>query len=341
MRIEEKAPVRYELPFDDFPKLESHFHITFLYSIISGNIGDKYYPWICNQYVNCALDMSGNSVKFLLPEDDNGSMAINLTSYQFIELSKKTYREVIDIPLLFKNIISSGYYINGSFCAKSISDEYLCNSLDGKGDYVMTGYDDLQKVFILKGFNNHNKLKTFYVSYELFISVLLEIQRKVIRLHIWNFNSIEELSVDCNKLAMQLGEYINSSSNSGLKNRIYGVDAIKKLCDNIELQIYSKRSVDELFIKNIFEHKWFMFERIKYLAQMQYIDIKYMRSFDSIYHSFSESLSSLKKYNEAKDVTMSYKAIENIREGLNEEIECITGVINNLITYDGKRKICE
>lgn len=333
MIINNTVPIKFMLPFDDTPKLESHFNITFLYSIISANIGDNYYPWICNQYVNCALDSESENVKFLLPEDDNGSMNINLTSYQFIELTSKTYTDVIDIPLLFKNIISSGYYINGSFCAKIISDQYLCRTASGKGDYLVTGYNDTEKIFVLKGFDREHKLKTFTVPYELYISALLAIPRDVIRLHIWNFNKTEIIEVDKTKLATQLSAYISSSAGDSCSssNKIYGINAIIKLCDIIESKARTQGFIEELFIKNIFEHKWFMFERVKYLTDIGSVSNSHLLGAKRVYDLIMEAYVYTKEYNKTENAAILEKVILCIRDIFEIERGYIPTLINELI----------
>lgn len=260
---------KWSNPFDKNPISCCYPYISFPYSIVHAHSGDEYQKWLCGKYINCYFKPQSVRHKFINSVYDGWSTVQKIFFYQGFNLSKEMLKTLrIDIPFIIKKAILDGAYPYGQ-CSERFVFPGHDISEDTYFDYILTGFDDIRKIFFMTGFSIEHGYRHLEISYSDYVQSLYQNSKKHIVIHLWKYNPNAEYRVDLKVISRDLEDYL-CSKNSITQyedGRLFGLCACSALGEYITQGESVGDSALPLYLRGYWEHKYFMNERIRYLAE--------------------------------------------------------------------------
>lgn len=186
----------------------------------------------------------------------------------------------INIHNLIKNCIDCRIYFYASF------DEFYVphRSAYGKShfhhDFLIYGYDSIQKEYILLGYTDKQIIETTKISFTQFEEAFFLNAVGTENVHLISKKEDFKYDFDLQLVYEMLDDYLNSRNSSErgrmygniLTNRVFGLDIYKYLREYFELLIKSNIHWDIRALHILYEHKKCMVLRLEYLYNNNYID---------------------------------------------------------------------
>ena len=190
-------------------------------------------------------------------------------------LLKEIYQsQKINIVLIIKKFLLNNCYVFGQ-CNRSYVEKNDNIELS-LFNYVVTGFDDINRQFTIYGLNAKENFYCVKIDYETFASALFDTLKPNIELTLWRYNLDACIDFDIQNIAFELEDYINSANrrNHYTEDKEYGIKAIERLGMYFIENSQCKKSRDEVYLKKLLCHKSYMRDRIACLGHHGYIDIK-------------------------------------------------------------------
>lgn len=293
----------FTLPFDENPESCCYPYICFPHAIICAQTStDEYNKWLCGKYINCYYKDKSNGHKFIISVYDNWSGGKKIMIYQCINFSKEIMKKMkVNIPLTIKKLLLNGIYPYGK-CRES----YIVRSDPsdtGLTDYIITGYNDIKKVFIIRLFDKNKELIKREVYYEEYVSALYDNANRNIQIHAWKYNDRAEYSLNFSEIINDLEDYIHSRNSKPQypDNRTFGLQAIEDLKNYFLLQSETGANIDERYLRGYYEHKYFMEQRIKYLCSLNILPSELLECAENVSLMAQQVMNEGKNYNVSQD----------------------------------------
>lgn len=283
--------------------IRSFPHFAFADGLISSNIGNRYNEYLSGKFINFYFDLK--SLIFALVADDNWGVDAGIVTHQKIELYKTSFAACdINIIDIFKKGSQSNLYIYG---------------LRGKkqNKYLVNGYDDNINAFEVWSFDSEKGLFSEWIAYEDLINSLFEVPGKTLGITFWKYNKKHSYALDIRNVTVGIREYLEGISRD--KNRICGLLAFKELSFYCVKQAKSQELLDKRFLLGFVEHKYFMYERIKYLVKKDLMSKTFLQSAQTIVDIATSVENMVDMYNATKKAEYAIKISKIIEKTISLE----------------------
>lgn len=257
------------------PEFVCYNHITFANAIIRANVMEDWQILMLSKYINCYYKEESTDHKFIISMYDHWCTAQKIMQKQSINLLKEIYQsQKINIVLIIKKFLLNNCYVFGQ-CNRSYVEKNDNIELS-LFNYVVTGFDDINRQFTIYGLNAKENFYCVKIDYETFASALFDTLKPNIELTLWRYNLDACIDFDIQNIAFELEDYINSANrrNHYTEDKEYGIKAIERLGMYFIENSQCKKSRDEVYLKKLLCHKSYMRDRIACLGHHGYIDIK-------------------------------------------------------------------
>lgn len=264
---------KWSNPFDENPISRCYPYISFPYSIIRSHSGDEYQKWLCGKYINCYFKPQSVKHKFINSVYDGWSTVPKIVFYQGFDLSKEMSKTLcIDIPFIIKKAIIDGAYPYGQCSERFVYPEHDIPE-DIYFDYILTGFDDVRKIFFMTGFSIKHGYHHLEISYSDYVQSLYQNSKKHIVIHLWKYNPNAEYRLDLKVISRDLEDYLYSKNSIPQyeDGRSFGLCACSALGEYLAQEESFVDPMLPQYLRGYWEHKYFMNERIRYLAGEQVI----------------------------------------------------------------------
>ena len=283
--------------------IRSFPQFAFADALISSNMGNRYNEYLSGKFINFYFDLK--SLIFALVADDNWGVDAGIVSHQKIELYKTSFAACgINIIDIFKKGLQSDLYIYG---------------LRGReqNKYLVNGYDDTINAFQVWSSDSEKGLFSEWIAYEDLINSLFEVPGKTLGITFWKYNKKHSYALDIRNVAVGICEYLEGVSRD--KNRICGLLAFKELSFYCVKQAKSQELLDKRFLLGFVEHKYFMYERIKYLVKKDLMSKTFLQSAQAIVDIATSVENMVDTYNATKKPEYAVKISKIIERTISLE----------------------
>lgn len=173
-------------------------------------------------------------------------------------------------------MLDNGYYVIGHFDEYYVSCKEVYKKQHFDHDYLLYGYDDSKSGFLSIGYTGtFTKYEEFVIKYNEFYDASKYVPVEKLNINLLKPKTQFNYNIDIRSIREQLKEYLDSESKffNNYDKRIYGYNAVKRLCDRIENEIKTNSDIDLRGVRALYELKNFMYMRIIYLNDNGYIKI--------------------------------------------------------------------
>ena len=261
------------LPFEYAPYSLMYHENAFLLGIIQGNATEDITPWLSGKYINCWFNPAVPN-KFDYNALDTYSTQDKILSLQRIDLYADQLPILLgeDILDLFRSMLNMGFYPHGSYNEEYIPGKWSYQKKTYKHDFVLTGYDDIQKEFISAGYLADGKFQRFHIPYENMRQAIATNTAPKLTYRFWKYNQEASYELNMNRLILQLKEYLGSITTMKVytKDKSWGMKAISDLAEHYATCGAQGNSLDIRYTRGLMEHKYFMELRVCYLLKQGY-----------------------------------------------------------------------
>lgn len=286
-------------------------------SIFAANMCEGYKEYMLERFLNFNLDTQ-SFIFALLSEDDWGVNA-GIIIHQKIEIYKTAFAMCgINMVDLFKRSLHSCLYIYG---LRGANQE----------KYMITGYDDSKKAFEVWLFSNQIGLFKEWIGYDELCDSLFDVPRKSLGITFWKYNENHNYKLNLNNVSIGIREYLEGLSKD--KNRVCGLFAIKELSSYCTKQAELQHQLDKRFFDGFAEHKVFMNERIKFLANNNMISVSYVQASQKNTDIANSVVELAKIYNESRKSEAAIKMALLIEESIHLEQEYLRQVLSEMKSF--------
>ena len=262
-------------------------------------------------------------------DSDCDMESITIKNNPYIINSHDPYLFLIN---LMRRKLSEGYYVL-SFCDEYyISQKKRYHKVHNWHDFMLCGYNDVQKYFIGLGYTRDNQFKTYKIPfYELYQAIiwtekngLLNKDSSVAKIEFIKARKDKEYTIKPDVIKEQLENYI-ASKPIETDSYVYGIDAYYRFMNNL------RNKFDIRCIRLIMEHKQIMLQRIEYLNKLCEIDL------DAIYIKYQQivtiaeiAFNTAQKYLLTNNEILIEKIINYLQNIINLEVPLINNLISKL-----------
>lgn len=262
------------LPFKE-PRFICSDKFTAANVIVESNLKEKS-PSLAVHYINCAYDEFESSHKFIITVFDYLARCKNIMHDQGFDMSKEYYLSPgINLVADLKRVISSNFYIVGQ-CNRSYVEPNA--SSDAPLFYFfLTGYDDAKQEFLIHGIDLSKQYISVKIKYDVFVKALFDTNIHSIPLVLWCFWYEANIDDVWSALISEFEDYVYSQNrkvNYGTAK--YGFEAMRCLAEHFKETAYKENHINELYLKKLLAHKYYMRLRIECLAEHKIIDSQWI-----------------------------------------------------------------
>lgn len=266
--MDSKKILPYKIP------LSTMYHYNaFSLGIVQAKYNDdEFLNFLLNNYLNCSFWEESPGNKFNIGYDLWLEKQNIITRYSF-KLSRQIYNvSKVDILSVLKNAIQKGIYPQGNYNERWVPGKKAYNKYYFYHDYLLIGYNDDLRKFISVGFLENKKFDFFEIPYDNMI-IAIETLGGNINIDFLEFNECYKPKFDLTLFKKEIKDYLLSEGDK-FENKVgqkYGVSAVLELYNHIYKQAYSNHSIDLRYVKGLEEFKQFMYLRMKFLYEKNYL----------------------------------------------------------------------
>ena len=248
--------VKCTLPFEK-SDIQSFAYFAFADGIFLANMGKSYKNLMTTRFINFCYNPQKDI--YTLISDDDWEVNSGILIHQKMELNKAVFAEgTIDLVRIFKKAILSSLYVYG---IRGVNQD----------KYLITGYDEKTNTFEVWQLDCNIGLVFEWIPADELYPSLFETPDKDLRITFWKYNTASDCLLDFQKLKTGIHDYLNSTSKD--QQNVYGLNAIQELADYFKKQSEGAQPIDKRFLDSFVEHKYFMNQRIEYLASKRIIPV--------------------------------------------------------------------
>ncbi|MCD9021531.1 hypothetical protein [Cohnella silvisoli] len=268
-----------------FPPITSYSHHATCLSIISCN--DKYLPWFFSNYIqliaSADLDLP-TSLDFYVgtaPWLAINSYSLLNCPFLIRETLPRNINDRKDIVDIFIDCIDNGFYIYTEVEGFYIKPYAAYQSFEFMHPIFIYGYNKEKKFFYTADFFVNGIFKFEKCSFEDIKKGYEEIPGYNWGIELYKYNGDVEVALNKELIIGSLEDYLHSKRSSPryrcdltfglLEEKIYGVDTLKRIQTEIQMQKEGEYIIDYRVLPVLLDHKKFMRIMIQNLMQQKII----------------------------------------------------------------------
>ena len=266
-------------PFAADPDYKSCSTLCFTSSVISEVSPKVYEDWIIQKYINCFFKPDAKSTKFFISVYNAWSFNNKVFFKQRVDLDKGILDQVgINIMLILRNAIARQMYPYG-VCDENVIANAPPGTYTEDCHYIITGLDDIRKMFFVKYISPINGYYEKGIDYETYFKSIFSLPTRNIVIDTIKYNPESDLSVNLTPVANDLEDYIMSRDSypQHPNNRVFGFEAVNSFAE----YLLSSTAVSDVYVPRYLlglkEHKQTMLRRIELLAEQQVVDSAWIK----------------------------------------------------------------
>lgn len=321
------------LPFDE-SKILSSPETAFPYALLKANFGPELDAALCRRFINCYFDLNSKQEKFEISLSDHWCENYNITQSYSVSLSKSTFQSLkIDLTEFFKKSLQGSNYIYGkselSFLPNQIPD------ILGPFHYFIIGYDDLNGVFYVRVFDSNHQYYAIEVPFENIELALWSRLEDIVPFQLWAVDKSVEIPLKMSNIARELEDYVLSKNSKWQysKDKSFGMQAI----DDLNAYLYQRAKEDDsleiYYLRALADHKYFMKERIFYLAEKGEISDEWIPYANDVYVLAKPLVDLGERFNQTKDVSMAEEIHGRIKQLMEAEESYLPKVLKQIVWH--------
>ena len=321
------------LPFDE-SKILSSPETAFPYALLKANFGPELDAALCRRFINCYFDLNSKQEKFEISLSDHWCENYNITQSYLVSLSKSTFQSLkIDLTEFFKKSLQGNNYIYGKSELSFLPDQIP--HVLGPFHYFITGYDDYKGVFRVRLFDGNHQYYAVEVPFRDTEDSLWCGSEDIVTFQLWTVDKSVEIPLKMPNIARELEDYVLSKNSKWQysKDKSFGMQAI----DDLNAYLYQRaKEVDPLeiyYLRALADHKYFMKERILYLAEKGEISDEWIPYANDVY-VLAEPLVMLgEQYNQTRDFSIAQEIHERIERFMEIEKSYLPKVLEQIVWH--------
>lgn len=315
------------LPFEYNPLFKTYQYLAYYFGILQRN--ENIIPqWVYSNFVTCSSAgfHFGDDI-WRLHED-----IIFRTTCKDI-----TIGDPYSILITYvQEQLAKGFYINGIFDEYYIPNKKAYLSHHYHHDYILTGFDDDEKIFYSAGYVSNGVYQKFEITYTNFYNSITQYPNKtnsvtsINKIKVYDSNKDFELIRFCD----QLYDYIKQPVllYSEPQNGCHGLCSWKYLYNHLTLVISGSKMLDLRLCRFIMEHRGFLLLCLKYLYE-KFSDLK----ISEIIYNYGRLVKQVQvlfytcvKFTLKKDVRILYSILPTIRDIYYQEYRLLSDILSNI-----------
>ena len=282
------------------PHIRCYQHYGFPVSIVEGHIEDA--SCLFNYFIRLVYRHGfRTSIEFDIPKykgdilefwENEKFLNIDNICIDLYTISKKKVLEKI------KKLVDIGTYVSGQWNEYYIQNKMAFKKFNYERSYLIHGYNDEKRCFYLSGYVGINKwCMTYQVDYDVFWKSL--IKDRYLWLNTYAYKESKDYrKLDINKIFVEIKNYLLSKPI--MNNDICGICANINYFENLKMEFNYKDGllvIPPLYA--LYEHKIFMFRRIKYLHNcgILSLDREIIRKFEKVTWMYKSEITLAIKFN--------------------------------------------
>ena len=313
------------------PQYISFPNQTFANSIVLANAKEKKSIIWCSKYINCYFREDVKGYSFIIATEDQFWTRQDIMQMQKIDLSMETIQSAkLNLGLIIKKCLLNGCYVSGQCNGKKLDN----NISTGTSPFVflIAGFDDLRHKFLVCGIDSDEQFKCFDIQYQPFLTALTDNDFSDMILYLWRYNKDANISLGLPYIITELKHYINSSCSSNIQgdDKVYGIKAIEALSRYFYETANKNRRLREAELHAFYMHKFFMKQRVEVLAQLGFVDSRWLTEAEEV-RQIGENVFELgKQYNSQQTEKLAKKLVEQIEKTVNLELFYLPKVLSEI-----------
>ena len=321
------------LPFDE-SKILSSPETAFPYALLKANFGPELDAALCRRFINCYFDLKSKQEKFEISLSDHWCENYNITQSYSVSLSKSTFQSLkIDLTEFFKKSLQGSNYIYGkselSFLPNQIPD------ILGPFHYFIIGYDDMKGVFHIRVFDSNHQYYAVEVPFRDTEDSLWCGSEDIVPFQLWTVDKSVEIPLKMPNIARELEDYVLSKNSKWQysKDKSFGMQAIDDLNAYLYQCAQEGKNLEVYYLRALAEHKYFMKERISYLAEKEEISKQWILYANDVY-VLAEPLVLLgEQYNQTRNLAIAQEIHARIERFMKIEKSYLPKVLEQIVWH--------
>lgn len=262
--------MKHVLPFAlDAPSISYH-NKAFPLGVMKANL-KNFDIWMCNKLIQCVYEHGYD--RYNLFDEDIWSCQDNVTATQSFHVFPEIFRyPSFDILGIVKDMLDHGYYAGGLNNEKYVRAKKAYQAYDHVHDYIIFGYDDEKSVFKSAGYVANQKYEYFDLYYDDYIESLKNFCFKRMAIFFHRIDGSVEPVIKIDEIKRKTEDYLLSRKNKTTVSAadLYGISVWRKLASHFA-NLTEDKYPDIRASRAMLEHKTIMLDRIRLLAEMNFI----------------------------------------------------------------------
>lgn len=313
------------------PDFICYNEVTCANAIVRANTKEKDKILLAAKYINCYYQKESVQHKFVISIYDSWCTTQKVMQNQYLKLLKTTYQSLqLNIIGIIKKFLCNGSYVFGQ-CNYSYIEPLEKSELP-LFDYVITGFDDIERQFTVYGVDVSNHFICKHINYDMFIKSLLDTPKPNIWFSLWKYNPETNIELDIPNIIFELEDYINSENRRKQykEDKVYGFSAVECLRDHFAQKISCLEEINESYLKKILCHKKYMKYRIECLNDDIFMSKKWLYDANRVYDIALNIYEQGRIFNNNKDTMLGSQLINSFSEMIDIERSYLFDVLNEL-----------
>lgn len=235
-------------------------------------------------------------------DEDLWSVRDGLTFSQNIYLAPQSMSyNGFDIISFNKSMLQNGCYITGIYNEYYIPGKKAYNKFNFNHDYVIFGYDDINRTFKSATYLRNKTYGYFDIAYDDYLSGVIKNDISKTNLNYYKINTDFIPRIDISSIKSKLEDYLffRRNVNCTVTNEIFGIDVWLELAKYVEL---AEESLDFRFGRVCMEHHGAMLKRIHTLLKYGHLEnYTIAKEYEEIYLKTKTIHKLFIKYNVSKN----------------------------------------
>ncbi len=289
------------LPFYE-PQFVCYNHLMCANAIIKANVKEKLPILMTSKYINCYYKEDSINHKFVISIYDHWCTAQKIMQNQSVNLLKEVYQsQNIDMILMIKKMLCNNSYVFGQ--CNRIYIEPNSHEEDPPFNFVISGFDDSKRVFIIHGLDMMEHFLCVECDYLKFVNSLFDTFKPNIAFTLWHYNTDVLIDFDLPNIIFELEDYVDSGNrrNHYIYDKVYGIKAIEKLADHIR---ENAEHNNYFYLKKLLLHKTYMKERIECLIKYNFIECRWMKEAEDAEKNIQDALYKLSLFYDSQNFSL-------------------------------------
>jgi hypothetical protein len=205
----------------------------------------------------------------------------------------------------------------------------------GPFHYFIIGYDDLNGVFYFRLFDSNHQYYAIEVPFGNLELSLWSRSEDIVPFQLWTVDKSVEIPLKMSNIARELEDYVLSKNSKWQysKDKSFGMQAIH----NMNVYLYQRAKEDDpleiYYLRALADHKYFMKERIFYLAEKGEISDEWIPYANDVY-VLAEPLVMLgEQYNQTRDFSIAQEIHERIERFMKIEKSYLPKVLEQIVWH--------